>query len=162
MRFLLIDTKVPKNTKRQVQLFRERKDAVIFFGYHLYQQLPAIMNPLIQSIGAISLECKSLFAHTPSIDTIHDRLETLIDMNHALLCAGGMGHKSLERIRAITSRHNLFSKLTGAGGGGCALALLRPETDLATIKQVKEALSREGFVAFEANVGCPGVVLEFL
>lgn len=46
-------------------------------------------------------------------------------MNHCLLSAMGVSHPSLEQVRAITSKHGLKTKLTGAGGGGCAVTVIR-------------------------------------
>ena len=46
-------------------------------------------------------------------------------MNHYLLNALGVGHSSIDKIREITAKYSLHSKLTGAGGGGCVLTLLK-------------------------------------
>lgn len=43
--------------------------------------------------------------------------------NHLLLCALGVGHPSLDAVRACCLSRDCPSKLTGAGGGGCAIAL---------------------------------------
>lgn len=48
-----------------------------------------------------------------------------MDRNHELLNKLGVGHKALERVCEITKKYGLHSKLTGAGGGGCALTLLK-------------------------------------
>ena len=50
--------------------------------------------------------------------------QLLVDMNQHLLDALGVGHPALDKIVAITSALGLHSKLTGAGGGGCALTLI--------------------------------------
>jgi len=47
-------------------------------------------------------------------------------MNQHLLNMLGVGHTSLDAVSAITRRHNLHAKLTGAGGGGCAFAIIPP------------------------------------
>ena len=47
-------------------------------------------------------------------------------MNQHLLNMLGAGHSSLDRVVSIARRHNLHAKLTGAGGGGCAFALIPP------------------------------------
>lgn len=47
-------------------------------------------------------------------------------MNQHHLNAIGVGHSSLDRVCQVSAAHGLHSKLTGAGGGGCAITLLRP------------------------------------
>ena len=47
-------------------------------------------------------------------------------MNQQLLNAIGVGHTSLDTVVQTTARHGLHTKLTGAGGGGCAYTLLTP------------------------------------
>lgn len=53
-------------------------------------------------------------------------LQELIEENHAHLVAMGVSHPSLEAIKAKTkfSPYGLSTKLTGAGGGGCAVTLV--------------------------------------
>ena len=47
-------------------------------------------------------------------------------MNQHHLNALGVGHASLDQLCQVTTAHGLHSKLTGAGGGGCGITLLRP------------------------------------
>lgn len=49
-------------------------------------------------------------------------------MNQHSLNALGVGHTSLDQLCQMTMAHGLHSKLTGAGGGGCGITLLRPGT----------------------------------
>ena len=45
--------------------------------------------------------------------------------NHQHLVTLGVSHPSLETIREKTANpHGLSTKLTGAGGGGCAVTLI--------------------------------------
>ena len=52
-------------------------------------------------------------------------LQDLIDLNHHLVNSLGVGHSTLDKVREITAQFGLHSKLTGAGGGGCALTFIR-------------------------------------
>ncbi len=47
----------------------------------------------------------------------------LMDRDHALLNALGVGHPMLERLVTAARRHSYGAKLTGAGGGGSMFAL---------------------------------------
>ena len=50
--------------------------------------------------------------------------QELFQVNHQLLNAIGVGHPSLDTVCAIAMEHGLAAKLTGAGGGGCAIVLI--------------------------------------
>ncbi len=50
--------------------------------------------------------------------------EKLIKINHALLDSIGVGHTALTEVVSASSSLGFTSKLTGAGGGGCAITLL--------------------------------------
>jgi mevalonate kinase len=49
-----------------------------------------------------------------------------MDENHAHLVTLGVSHPVLEQIKEITGKadYGLHTKLTGAGGGGCAVTLI--------------------------------------
>jgi mevalonate kinase len=52
------------------------------------------------------------------------QLGRLMNMNHALLDALGVGHPSLSRLVLAARGAGAYgAKLTGAGGGGCMVAL---------------------------------------
>jgi mevalonate kinase len=65
----------------------------------------------------------------------------LIDENHAHLASLGVSHPSLEAIRAQTSAqpYELSTKLTGAGGGGCAVTLLPDSEPVLVMLQTADA-----------------------
>ena len=54
--------------------------------------------------------------------------KALILENHAHLVELGVSHPALEAIKAKTLSYNLQTKLTGAGGGGCAVTLIPDST----------------------------------
>lgn len=55
-----------------------------------------------------------------------DMFQALVDENHRLLDQLRVSHPSLEAVRRITGAdpYNLATKLTGAGGGGCAVTFI--------------------------------------
>ena len=78
---------------------------------------PAVVNPVLDAIGAVTQE---------ALTQLHDlkALGNLMNTNHALLDALGVGHPALTRlVLAARSAGALGAKTTGAGGGGCMIAL---------------------------------------
>ncbi|KAG0378447.1 MAG: mevalonate kinase-like protein [Linnemannia gamsii] len=146
LRFLLTNTRVPRET--QVQVANVRK---------LHDKFPTVVNPMLDAINEISNSCKDIFSQD-GLDRAHllARFGELVDVNHALLVALGVSHPSLEKVREISSKLGLKSKLTGAGGGGCALTLIRDDVTSETVAVVKQLLEAEGFQCMETSVGGPG------
>jgi len=107
-------------------------------------------------------------------------LKELVRVNHHLLNGIGVGHPALDKIVSISADFGLASKLTGAGGGGCAFTLLEPgSTSLASRSAAAESspaarrplrrslktpletsLEAEGFECFDSAIAGPGVQLE--
>ena len=78
---------------------------------------PDVCGPILDSIGAISM-CAIRHFSDPH------KLGTLMNMNHALLEALGAGHPALSRlILAARAAGAYGAKMTGAGGGGCMVAI---------------------------------------
>ncbi|KAF9115416.1 Mevalonate kinase [Mortierella sp. AM989] len=146
LKFILTNTRVPRET--QVQVANVRK---------LHEKFPTVVNPMLDSINEISVSCKQLFSQD-GIDKAHllSRFGDLVDMNHGMLAALGVSHPALEKVREISAKFGLKSKLTGAGGGGCALTLIRDDISPEAIDEVKKLLEEEGFQCLETQVGGPG------
>ncbi|PKU34240.1 hypothetical protein llap_15455 [Limosa lapponica baueri] len=128
---------------------------------HTIKEFPAIMNPVLDSIDAISQECQSVLEAMPANPSpeYYPVLEELFDINQHHLNVIGVGHPSLDRLCRVTASHGLHSKLTGAGGGGCGITLLRPDTSLLAVEAAKRDLCACGFECWETNIGAPGVTL---
>ncbi|XP_039627734.1 mevalonate kinase [Polypterus senegalus] len=150
LRILLTNTQVPRSTK---VLVAGVKDKILKF--------PAITIPVLDSISAISHECEKILGEmaTCPTDKHYDVLEELFDINQHHLNVIGVGHPSLDKLCQITLAHGLHSKLTGAGGGGCGITLLRPGTDSITVDTVIKELEECGYDCWETNIGAPGVQL---
>nr|KAF6466531.1 mevalonate kinase [Rousettus aegyptiacus] len=148
LKILLTNTKVPRSTKALVASFRNKM-----------LKFPEIVTPLLTSINAISLECERVLGEMTGAPAPEHYLllEELIDVNQHSLNALGVGHTSLDQLCRMTMAHGLHSKLTGAGGGGCGITLLRPDLESPKVEAVKQALTSNGFDCWETSIGAPGV-----
>jgi len=158
MNILLTNTKVPRSTKKLVAAVRE-----------LYDAMPSVVKPIFDSIEGISrrfLQLVSVNNASASSEeagderaralVLHKEIYTLFRINHDLLCALGVGHASLTAVSEASRSEGLACKLTGAGGGGCAITLLNE--DATATSNLKEKLCGElGFETFQsalAGKGC--------
>nr|XP_056715590.1 mevalonate kinase [Euleptes europaea] len=148
LRILLTNTRVPRSTKVLVAGVRDK-----------IMKFPAIMEPVLTSVDAISQECEAVLeemAEHPSLEH-YPVLEELMDINQHHLNVMGVGHSSLDKVCQVTASHGLHSKLTGAGGGGCAITLLRPDTAPSVVEAATRDLSDCGFECWETDIGAPGI-----
>lgn len=116
IRFLLTDTQISRDTKTLVSNVARRK-----------LQEPDLVNPILRSIQLISDEARRCLTDTEmSRSEQIATLEKLVDENHGHLVTLGVGHAALEAIVAKTGEKpwGLHTKLTGAGGGGCAVTII--------------------------------------
>ena len=102
-------TRVPHDTfslVERVQLLKER--------------YPDLVEPIFQAIGAITERALPLVREMNL-----DELGGLMDINHGLLEALGVSSRELSELvyAARGAGGALGAKLTGAGGGGCMIAL---------------------------------------
>ncbi|WP_457620004.1 mevalonate kinase [Methanopyrus sp.] len=82
----------------------------------------------------------------------------LMNVNHGLLAALDVSTRALEEIVYVSrSAGALGAKVTGAGGGGCAVALFEREEDA---KRAVETLSALGYEAFVTRPSPCGVRTE--
>ncbi len=119
----------------------------------LKERYPDLVDPIFQAIGAISDRAIPLIRELDLED-----LGELMDINHGLLEALGVGSRELcELVYAARNAGGaLGAKLTGAGGGGCMIALPGREGKDALLVALRQA----GGVAFPVMLGCEGVRLE--
>jgi len=86
-------------------------------------------------------------------------LSALIHENHGHLVELGVSHPSLESIKATTAAgpYRLSTKLTGAGGGGCAVTLVPDDFKAQDLQDLISELIREGFEPYLTSVGGSGL-----
>uniref|UniRef100_A0A3P9QG24 Mevalonate kinase n=1 Tax=Poecilia reticulata TaxID=8081 RepID=A0A3P9QG24_POERE len=154
LRILLTNTKVPRSTKVLVARVKDK-----------INKFPSIMIPVLDSVDAISCTCEKVLTEMtcePITGDHYNILEELIDINQHHLNVIGVGHPSLDTLCQVTAARGLHSKLTGAGGGGCGITLLRPvilspSVEAGTMKDLRDC----GYDCWETSIGGPGVQQHF-
>ncbi|OBA20870.1 mevalonate kinase [Metschnikowia bicuspidata var. bicuspidata NRRL YB-4993] len=144
LRLLLINTRVPRSTA------------------HLVGNVASLVAKHAKSTAAIldAMSHVATDAYQLMMSPSPDRasLRELVDINHGLLVALGVSHPSLEEVRVITERHQLgATKLTGAGGGGCAITVVDDAVSESDLDSVSKELAAKGFETFQAMLGGKGV-----
>lgn len=147
---LLVDTRQPKSTAVEVAKVAALKKA------H-----PQITESILHAIDKVSEGAAELIGRdefdSEEMASLED-LGKLMTINHGLLVALGVSHPRLERIRELVDHEGIgWTKLTGAGGGGCAITLLKPGVSPEKLKRLEDTLEREKYRKFETTLGCDGV-----
>ncbi|KAG2017833.1 cystathionine beta-lyase [Coprinopsis cinerea AmutBmut pab1-1] len=148
LKFLLTNSQVPRDTKKLVAGVGEKKE-----------NEPELVNGILAAIQSISDEARRALADPElSRDALLSALQELIKENHDHLVTLGVSHPSLEKIREKTSEpYGLKTKLTGAGGGGCAVTLIPDDFKEEVLNGLIDELIREGFHPYLTSVGGSGL-----
>lgn len=114
----------------------------------LKEEYPEMINPIIKAIGSFAGKGRNLVSKKD-----YTSLGKLMNVNHGLLDALGVCTQELSSlVYAARSAGAYGAKLTGAGGGGCMVAL----TD--SPRQVAEAIEKAGGQAIITRFTKKGVV----
>lgn len=135
------NTGVERATRVQVAKMRSLRD-----------KYPQIVEPMMHTAREIVLRAVEAL-NEGDLETLGE----LMSINHALLYGLGVSDESLEwLINAARKAGALGAKLTGAGGGGCMIAL----ANMDRLEKVLEAVQRAGGNAFTARKTDEGVRIE--
>ncbi|PSR88981.1 hypothetical protein PHLCEN_2v4943 [Hermanssonia centrifuga] len=149
LKFLLIDSKIGRDTKKLVANVAMKK-----------AEEPELVNAMFQAIQSICDEARRAL-DDPELtrEELLSALSALIEENHSYLASLGVSHDSLELIREKTASepYRLSTKLTGAGGGGCAVTLVPDEFPTAKLRALNEDLRSEDFEPYLTSVGGSGL-----
>ncbi|CAK7242980.1 MAG: Mevalonate kinase [Sporothrix thermara] len=175
---LLVDTKQPKSTKHEVAKVARLKHHQPEIVDSILNAMDAVARSAISAIegepeskseaeaGAPSI--KGLKIHENGDGTLDDHVNNkdnklatignLMTINHGLLSALGVSHPRLERVRELVDYEGLgWTKLTGAGGGGCSITLIKPSVPKARILELEKQLAKEDYQQFVTTLGGDGV-----
>lgn len=93
----------------------------------LREEYPEVINPIIKTIGSFSIKGEELIKKKDYIS-----LGKLMNVNHGLLDALGVGTAELSALVYAARNADAYgAKITGAGGGGCMVALTDSPRDVA-------------------------------
>lgn len=163
---LLIDTRQAKSTAAEVAKVGQLKDTHPTVTGHIFDAIHSITKSAHDVVNSDD---------PGSIESI-THLGELMTVNHGLLTSLGVSHPRLERLRYLVDQAGVgWTKLTGAGGGGCAITLLRPDAATpssqlngeaahatpsllsSALQQLERQLDEEGFEKYETTLGGDGV-----
>lgn len=141
---LLTNTKVPRSTA-----------ALVGGVAALRAKYGGVVEAVLDAMERLASDAYEIMVR-PQCDRA--ALADLVLINHGLLMALGVLHPSLEQVRIITDRCALgATKLTGAGGGGCAITLLGENVEPEAVSRARAEFAEAGFECFDATLGGRGV-----
>lgn len=147
IKLLLTNTKVPRSTAELVGGVGER-----------HRKYTKISASILDAMGHLSTEAYDIITSPKFGEQEHSKLLELVNINHGLLVGLGVSHPVLEKVRIIGDIHNIgATKLTGAGGGGCAITLIDDEVEQCQLQKAVLAFEKEGFECFKTSLGGKGV-----
>jgi mevalonate kinase len=146
-KLLLTNTKIPRST------------AVLVGGVaRIKSEYPKMVNSILDAMGHLAVDAYQLMMRPVFDKKARETLGELVNINHGLLVALGVSHPALEKIKIIGDTHDIgATKLTGAGGGGCAITLVKDDVEESVIQQAITEFEANEFECFETSLGGKGV-----
>lgn len=147
---LLVDTRQAKSTLAEVAKVARLKET------H-----PKLVGTILDAIDRVTLSADEVMdSHdfdSSEVECLR-KVGELMTINHGLLVSLGVSHPRLERVRELVDHEGIgWTKLTGAGGGGCSITLLKPNVPREKLHKLECQLEEEGYNKFETTLGGDGV-----
>ncbi|KAH7318223.1 ribosomal protein S5 domain 2-type protein [Stachybotrys elegans] len=147
---LLVNTRQAKSTAHEVAKVAKLKDA------HP-KLVGAILDAMDKVTGTASMMIE-MNEFVEDEEKSHKKIGELMTVNHGLLVSLGVSHPRLERVRELVDHEGIgWTKLTGAGGGGCSITLLKNDVPRHKLAKLEQQLETENFEKFETTLGGDGV-----
>jgi len=132
------NTGIPRKTGDLVNAVRRRLN-----------DFPDVLEPIVHAAGDLSTRAVKALLHGNL-----KRLGELMSINHGLLSAIGVSNEPLDRLVYVARKAGaLGAKLTGAGGGGCIIAL----STLEDREKIADAIREAGGTTIIAKKNNTGV-----
>ncbi|XP_018495866.1 mevalonate kinase [Galendromus occidentalis] len=152
---LLVNTKVPRDTKQLVASVRSRAE-----------RQRKIFCAVLDAVDEVSSQCwLNLRDSNLTNEQQYQAAAELIAINHHLMNAIGAGHPQLDKMVSLASAAGFSSKLTGAGGGGCGFVLIEiiesadeSKSTNERVASLKTQLEENGMQCWQVAMGCPGIM----
>lgn len=139
--FIVADTGIKRSTRSAVEHVLRLAESLWDTVEHIYIAADRIVERALKALTRGDMEL----------------LGKLMNLNHGLLSAMGVSNMNLDMLVNIArSRGALGAKLTGAGWGGCVVALARRED----AHNIVGDLERYARLAKIVDVNAPGAVVE--
>ncbi|KAI1376504.1 mevalonate kinase [Hypoxylon crocopeplum] len=147
---LLVDTRTPKSTAVEVAKVAKLRNT--------HQDL---VETIMDGIDQVTRSAESLideeYFDSDEPESLR-RVGELMTINHGLLSALGVSHPRLDRIRELVDHEGIgWTKLTGAGGGGCSISLIKSDVSQERLDKLEHQLENEGYQKFRTTLGGDGV-----
>lgn len=147
---LLVNTKQPRSTAVEVAKVGALK-----------KKYPDVTEKALDSIDQVTMSAYKLITSDdfdPRSEANIEHLGDLFRMNHGFLVSLGVSHPKLEHIKEIVDYADIgWTKLTGAGGGGCAITLLKTNVTQKDIQNLQDQFDEAGFEEYKTTLGGDGV-----
>ncbi|MHA1836289.1 MAG: mevalonate kinase [Candidatus Odinarchaeia archaeon] len=141
MNIIIGDTLKRRNTGVLVEKVREN-----------YVKYTEVFENILEAMGKITLEARKHLEENKIPE-----LGELMNINQGLLKALGVSNTEIENLIDATLKNGaLGAKLTGAGGGGCIVALANKDK----IESIMESINTSGGRAYLTKITCLGVKVE--
>lgn len=147
---LLVDTKQAKSTKHEVSKVGRLRE-----GH------PKLVGTILDAMDKVTQTAADLLEDEDFDDEDDNwlkRVGELMTINHGLLVSLGVSHPRLERVRELVDHDGIgWTKLTGSGGGGCSITLMRPNVPKQRLVRLEKRLEDENYAKYETTLGGDGV-----
>ena len=111
-----------------------------------FREKNSFARDIIKDMGKI---CREAYTALEKKDI--EKVGELMNKNHRSLVNIGIGNPALEKLINAASRHSYGVKITGAGGGGCIVALAKESESVIT------AIENAGGKAFQLSLAKEGL-----